>query len=120
MPGRCRHSKRRGCNLQRRNLEPSQRAAIALDVKDRLREEYRERSLANLKRGRDRQGSRVDKIVNSESSARHEAAAMMQVSQGYVSDADRIRRADPEVFEAVKAGEMTIPEAKRAIAGKAP
>ena len=42
---------------------------------------------------------------------------MMNVSVGYVHEATKIREAAPAVFESVKAGEMTIPKAKREIVG---
>ncbi|MDR3621562.1 MAG: hypothetical protein P4L85_19580 [Paludisphaera borealis] len=92
-------------NLHRRNLKPGQLAAIALDVKARLNEEYEERRLANLKRGDEKPCSRVDNLVNS-GNARTEAAAMMGVSQGYVSDAERIHKASPELFDEVKRGRL--------------
>lgn len=107
-------------NLHRRSLTPSQRATIAVDVKDRLNGEYKERSLANLGWG-GKNPHRVPNIGNSAANAEREAAGMMDVSHGYVSDASRVRAASPELFEEVKQGKKTIPQAKRELSiGKPP
>lgn len=45
--------------------------------------------------------------------ARQEAAKIVGASQGYVSDAKRLSVAAPELFEQVRAGAITIPQAKR-------
>jgi N6-adenosine-specific RNA methylase IME4 len=45
--------------------------------------------------------------------AQQEAAKIVGVSKGYVSDAKRLSVAAPDLFEQVKAGEITIPQAKR-------
>jgi len=107
-----------GCNLNRRHLTPGQRAAIAVDLKERLQEEYRERQLAGLKRGKEKGVSRVATIGNTgdDANSRVEAAAMMNVSHGYVSEAERIREASPIVFEAVRRGDASIPDGRRIVA----
>jgi len=104
-----------GCNLTCRNLTPSQRAAIALDVKDRLSEEYRERQTAGLKKGAYKPTEPRSGNNSGTGEAREQAAAMMQVSPRYVQNAQKIREQAPHVFDAVKAGEITIPQAKREI-----
>lgn len=86
-------------------------------MKDRLREEYKALQVAGLKRGAEKPEARVTNSCETGRDAQKEAAAMMKVNHLYVSEADRIRDAAPAVFEPVKAGEMTIPEAKREIAG---
>jgi hypothetical protein len=45
--------------------------------------------------------------------ARREAAAIIGVSEKYISDAERIREKSPETADAVRRGEKTIPQAKR-------
>ena len=99
-------------NETRRELTPSQRAALAVEVKRRLGGEYREAQTAALKRG-DEPGSRLGNRAQTGGGAREEAAEALNVSARYVSDAERIAEASPEAFEAVKRGEKTIPEAKR-------
>lgn len=103
-------------NLNRRSYTPSQRAAIAVDMKDRLHEEYKTRQLAGLKRGTEKREARSANLDHTGCKAREDAAAMMKVSAGYITEADRIREAAPAVFEAVKSGEATIPDAKRIMA----
>ncbi len=100
-------------------LASSQRAAFALDVKQRLEAEYRERQTAKLKRGKTQDAARVvkiDKPLSGDGSSRKEAAAMMGVNHQYVTDAENIRDASPETFEAVKQGRVTISQAKRLMA----
>jgi ParB-like chromosome segregation protein Spo0J len=103
------------CNLRRRDLTPGQRAAISVEVKDRLNAEYRKRRLGNLRRG----NSRVANSCNSGADARKEAAALLGVNHAYVADAEKIRRASVETFDDLKAGRISIPEAKRRI-GESP
>ena len=50
--------------------------------------------------------------------ARDEVAAMFNVGARYIQDAKAIRKASPELFEQVKTGEKTIPQALRVIKGK--
>jgi len=42
------------------------------------------------------------------------AAALLGIGSRYVSDAKRLRRENPELFEAVRSGEKSLPEAMRA------
>lgn len=41
------------------------------------------------------------------------AAKALRVSSGYVGDAKNLKKADPEAFEKVRTGEMTLPQAQR-------
>lgn len=121
-------------NLHRRNLTTGQRAAIAKELEDRLKEEYRERMSVAGRRGGRIAGKHRSKRVEPKSQgvikndnplsdgghAQREAAALMNVSAGSVHSAGQIRKASPETFEAVKAGRITIPEAKRQLAAIAP
>lgn len=103
-------------NLSRRNLTPSQRAAIALDVKEELEAVYRERMVANGKsraKAAKNEFGKSAKLVSRGGNSRKEAAALMNVSDGYVAAAQRIQAKSPATFEAVKSGRMTIPQAKR-------
>lgn len=100
-------------NLHRRSLSKSQRAAVALDVKDRLNAEYEERRNAHLRQGDVEASPRFNTSDKTGANAQREAAAMMDVSQGYVARADVLRESAPDLFERVKGGTMTIPEAER-------
>lgn len=98
-------------NIHRRHLTASQRAAIALDVLPMLEEEARARQ------GAQSHFAHVVEIIpqDDRGKARDQAAAMFQTNGRYVQEAKNIQRADPGLFEAIRSGEMTIPEAKKII-----
>jgi ParB-like chromosome segregation protein Spo0J len=87
-------------NLQRRHLTTAQRAAVAADV-------------ANL-----RSGQRADYAAASNEApvSQSEAAELLNVSRSAVQRAATVRTADAELHEKVKAGEVTLQDAARAIA----
>lgn len=98
-------------NLQRRHLEPGQRAAIAAEALPMFEAE-----------AKSRQGARTDlqeRIPESEPGrqARDDAAEQFEVNPHYISDAKRLKEQAPGAFARLKAGEITIPEAKREAAG---
>lgn len=100
-------------NLKRRHLTSSQKAVVALEVEKALAVEARER-----------QGTRVDLLQNSQNfsqifekssgpiHAAPEAAAIVGTNRQYVHDAKRIARDAPELLGEVRTGTLTIPEAK--------
>jgi hypothetical protein len=94
-------------NLHRRHLEPGQRAAIAAEALPMYEAEARQR-----------QGSRTDlpEIFPEGDSgeAREKAAEQFDVNPRYVQDAKRFKERSPEVFERVKSGEWSIPQARTA------
>lgn len=90
-------------NLHRRHLTPGQRAAIAAESLHLFEAEAKER------RHRDK-----ERIPDPElGQARDHAAAAFNVNPRYVQDAKRLRDDAPAVFERVKAGEVSIPEARQ-------
>ncbi len=104
-------------NLQRRHLTPSQRAAIAVDVLPLLEREARGRQRAaaeqtNLALGRQAAETLPEKLPEA-SEARSQAAAVFSINPHYVSDAKKLKAAAPDLYDAVRAGEQTITEAKR-------
>ena len=86
-------------NLHRRHLTTAQRAAIATEI-------------AKLDRGQ--RADRVDPSIEGTSQA--QAAQLMGVSVASVERAAAVKRADPELHEKVKAGEMTAGAARAAVA----
>lgn len=86
-------------NLPRRHLNESQRAAVAAD-------------LATM-----RQGERTDlePSANLQKVAQGDAAKRMSVSERLVSDAVKVRREAPEVFEAVRRGAVPASTAARIV-----
>ncbi len=49
------------------------------------------------------------------SKARNEAAKSVGVNDRYVSDAKKVKQEAPEVFEKLKAGKITMQDAKREV-----
>jgi ParB/Sulfiredoxin domain len=109
-------------NLHRRHLTTAQTAALAIKVQDQLAEAMRERMQnggqaagrgrpnraapngATLSEGRERH-VRADEI----------AAKQFGISARSVSRAAQIRRRDPQIFERMKAGELTITQAQKLV-----
>ena len=98
-------------NLHRRHLTSSQRAAIALDVLPLLEEEARKRQA----HGQTAPGKTLPQnLAEASGEAREQAAILLNTNRQYVSDAKKLKQEAPEIFEQVRAGELSIPEAKRA------
>lgn len=98
-------------NLHRRNLTPGQRAAIALDIKDRLNAEYKARMIANLKHGSKLPTASPNQDTGA--NACQEAAAMLGTNATYVGAVQRIKGASPELFSQIRSGLKTVPQANR-------
>jgi len=94
-------------NLARRHLDKGQKIALALEIEPHFAEEARKR-----------RGTRTDLEENVPPSsearrprgeqARDQAAAAVGVSGKLVSAAKAIREADPELFEKVKQGKLSV------------
>lgn len=97
-------------NVARRHLTSSQLAALSTDVLPMLEAEARERmSVASANKG-------VEIFPPLEQGkSRDTAASLFSTNARYVSDAKRIKGDAPDLFEQVKTGELTIPQAKREI-----
>jgi len=99
-------------NIHRRHLNSSQQAAIAVEFLPMLEEEAKER-----------QGQRTDisdiREIFPESSkgrARDQAADLLNTNGRYVQDAKKLKEEVPILFEQIKIGEITIPQAKQKVA----
>lgn len=97
-------------NGERRHLTNGQRAAIGVEMLPALREESRKRQLANLRRGvvspvppkvGEREKNHKSEIVD-------EAARIVGTSGTSVQRAKAIRNSNPETFERIKDGTITI------------
>ena len=101
-------------NLHRRHLTTSQRAAIAVEMLPMLEAEAarRQRELAGT---RPRLNADLAEIFpqGRDCEARKQAAEKLQTNSHYVSDAKKLKDDAPDLFEQVKVGEKTIPQAKR-------
>jgi hypothetical protein len=112
-------------NLLRRHLTPSQKAAIAADLLPQFRKEAKERQAKGGERGKEggrgnkkNPPAKVDGTVSPKKSsgeARTIAAKSVGVSAGYVGEAEMVKKKDPELFEAVKRGEVSLSTASKRV-----
>lgn len=91
-------------NAERRHLTASQRAAVAAILWPAEKK----------KAGRPKKQS----VKNDALKSRNEAAKEVGVSYGYVSDAAKLKREAPKLFNEVKQGTKTLQQAKREAAPK--
>lgn len=95
-------------NLHRRHLTTSQRAAIAVEALPLFEEEARKRQLSTLKQG-DSMPVCADRHTRGEQKrAADEAAALVGVGGRTVARAKAVQERDPETFERVKEGKITV------------
>lgn len=111
--------------LLRRQLTKSQSAALAVEVESQLKKEAKERQRQGGSRGGQSGRPKVPERIPEPSpakklrggEAREQAAAAAGVNPRYVSDAKKVKAKDPELFEQVKSGKVTLPEATRTVKG---
>ena len=101
--------------LRRRQLSPSQRAALAveLDQVRHAREQARSRSQANLKHGASL--PEVATLPPRQGNTRDHAARLAGVSPRTLQDALTVQQADPQLFQRVKDGEIAAHLAARRV-----
>jgi hypothetical protein len=108
------------CNEARRHLTSGQRAAIAVELKPRLEEEARKRQEVS----RAQPGEAADKrgVTNytalagdsrDQSKSRAQAATLAGTNAAYVTVAERIKDKAPGVFDRLKAGKISMQDARR-------
>lgn len=118
-------------NCHRRHLTKTERAAIAVELEEQFKAEAEKRKLAG--RGADGSGGRGRKkganlrakmpgglaagsdqdAAVEQGRARAHSARAMRVSRKYVDAAASIKKQAPAVFEQMKAGKVSISDAKR-------
>ena len=96
---------------KRRNLTASQRAAMAAELLPEIEKE----ADARMKAGKGDPGQKVAQGRSSDL-----AADAVGTNREYVKTAKAVREKSPETFEAMKAGKVSMAEAKAAIAPKPP
>lgn len=101
-------------NLSRRHLDKGQKIALALEIEPHFAEEARKRQLRTTE---NRAKSLVVENVPQQEHvrSRDQAAAAVGVSGKLVSAAKAIKEADPERFERVKQGKLSVAKAKKEI-----
>ena len=121
-------------NLQRRHLNSSQKAFVALEVERLLAEEARKKKIEDGRVfGRQKQAEEIsDNLFNEPVEikkvfqkiekpnpkeepihAASQAAKLTGTNRQYVSDAKSIQKSSPEVAKAVVSGALNIPDAKK-------
>ena len=105
-------------NLHRRHLTSSQAAAASVEVLPMLEEEAKDRqranALVNQPQNKNGQNREIFPYSSEETGkSTDQAAALFQTNGRYVSDAKKLNKEAPDLFEKVKTGEMTIPQARR-------
>ena len=97
-------------NFHRRHLTSSQKAAVAVGMLPLLEAEAKERQA----HGQTSPGRTLrEKIPQATGRASEKAAALVGTNPRYVSDAKKLAKEAPALFEQVREGKKTIPQAKR-------
>jgi len=100
-------------NIKRRQLDASQRACVAVELEPMFAVEAKKRSLiANAKGGRSK-CKVISPYTKQAPQARDLAADVVGVGNQLVTRAKAIRAADPEAFERIKAGSVTVNEVQQ-------
>ncbi len=102
----------------RRNLTQAQRAALATEMLPHLTAEARNRTKTSTGGSKPRPTEKVPEAGKGES--RVQAAAAAGTNRKYVEVAEKAKAQAPEVFDAMKTGAISVPEAKRRLAPKSP
>lgn len=98
-----------GSNLARRHLDKGQKIALAIEIEPHFAAESEKR--LHLSKGRGVKG--VENVPQVKS--RDQAAAAVGLSGKTVSAAKAIKEADPERFEKIKSGKLSVAKAKKEI-----
>lgn len=106
-------------NLARRHLDKGQKIALALEIESHFAEEARKRQLSagsyGSEGGRGHKKENPCGTISTREKSRDQAAKVVGVSGKLVSAAKAIKEADPERFEKVKAGKMSVAKARKEI-----
>lgn len=97
-------------NSERRHLTSGQKAAIAVEIKPRLEEEAKKRQVRKCL------NSVSQKIVEqnpNETRSDTQAAKITGSNREYVTQAEKIKNTAPSIFDDLKAGKITMQEAKK-------
>jgi ParB-like chromosome segregation protein Spo0J len=108
-------------NDRRRHMNKGALAAVAAELEQHFAADAKRRQQkAGKEHGRGQKV--VEKVPQPMSKpavkAREEAAKSVGVNERYVSDAKKVKKEAPEVFERLKAGKITLQDAKREVAKK--
>jgi ParB-like chromosome segregation protein Spo0J len=107
-------------NDRRRHMNKGALAAVAAELEPFFAEDAAKRKKETEGRPRNEPEKPVAKLppVSAAPKARAEAAKSVGVGERYVQDAKKVKQEAPEVFEKLKAGKITLQDAKREVAKK--
>lgn len=108
-------------NDRRRHMGKSALAAVAAELEPHFAADADRRKKATEGRPRksdSKPEEKVPQVIARQPQARQEAAKSVGVNDRYVSDAKKVKTEAPEVFERLKAGKITLQDAKREVAKK--
>lgn len=100
-------------NVHRRHLTSSQKAIIAAEYEPMFAAEAKERQHA----GKPANGTLANSLAKPSHSGRaaEQAAKATGTNRQYVTDAKSIKAKSPEIAAKIKSGELTIPQARKAV-----
>lgn len=101
-------------NLHRRQLTTSQRAVVAVAIKPMFEERAKARMSAGGGDKKSGKANSPDPIVD-RGEAREQAAKAVNVGGRIVQDAEHVKEHAPDLYEKVKAGEITVNKAKQEV-----
>ena len=104
-------------NDRRRHMNKGSLAAVAAELEPHFAEDAKRRYEQTVGRPK-KSEEKVPQISDRQPQARQEAAKSVGVNDRYVSDAKKVKTEAPEVFERLKAGKITLQDAKREVAKK--
>lgn len=104
-------------NDRRRHMGKSALAAVAAELEPFFAEDAKRRYQQTVGRPK-KSVEKVPQISTQKPKAREEAAKSVGVNDRYVSDAKKVKAEAPDVFERLKAGKITLQDAKREVAKK--
>jgi hypothetical protein len=107
-------------NDRRRHMNKGALAAVAAELEPYFAADAKRRQAEQAKRNQPQAtAQKVAKLPPIEKArSRHEAAKSVGVGERYVQDAKKVKQEAPEVFERLKAGKITLQDAKREVAKK--
>lgn len=101
--------------FMRRDLKPSQRAALALSLPEYVEAKAKAAERVGGRPAKETERTDTRGFEDPRTKATAVAAQVAGVSTSYVEKADYVRQRDPDLFEQVKAGEVTVDAAKKAV-----
>ena len=107
-------------NDRRRHMTKGALAAVAAELEPMFAADAKRRQKqAGKEHGRGQKvKEKIPEAIQPQPQAREQAAKAVGVNDRYVSDAKKVKEEAPEVFERLKAGKVTLQDAKREVAKK--